>query len=69
MTNNSQEPEKFDAVKGGQLPAPFDGAVLGGIEGLYQRFAAGDEQVRLNAVVNSPTYGNQGLDILVTFLR
>jgi hypothetical protein len=34
MVKNSEEPRKFDAVKGGQVPPPVNGAVLGGIEGL-----------------------------------
>lgn len=69
MANSSQEPRKFDAVKGGQVPPPVSGAVLGGIEGLRQRFATGNEQVRLNAVVSASTYGDEGLDILVKALK
>lgn len=69
MGNNSKEPREFDAIKGGQAPAPLGSAVLGGIEGLRQRFVAGNEQVRLDAVVNAPIYGDEGLDILVKALQ
>ena len=63
MANSSQEPGKFDAVKGGQVPPPISGAV-NGIEGLRQRFVIGNEQVRLDTVVKATTYGDEGLDIL-----
>ncbi|BDA75442.1 hypothetical protein CAL7716_096080 [Calothrix sp. PCC 7716] len=69
MANSSQEPGKFDAVKGGQVPPPISGAVLGGIEGLRQRFATGNEQIRLDTVTNASTYGDEALDILVKALR
>ncbi len=68
MANSSQEPRKFDAVKGRQVP-PVSGAVLGGIEGLRQRFTTGNEQVRLDAVVSASTYGDEALDILVKALK
>lgn len=54
MGNNFKEPREFDAVKGGQVPPPVGGTVLGSIEGLSQRFVTGNEQVRLDAVVNAP---------------
>ncbi|RUS95873.1 hypothetical protein DSM106972_088860 [Dulcicalothrix desertica PCC 7102] len=69
MPKNSEEPRKFDAVKGGQVPPPVSGAVLGGIEGLRQRFATGNEQVRLDAVTNASIYGDEALDILVKALK
>ncbi|MBW4600835.1 MAG: GUN4 N-terminal ARM-like repeat domain-containing protein [Calothrix sp. FI2-JRJ7] len=69
MGNNSKEPREFDAVKGGQAPPPVDGVVLGGIEGLRQRFVTGNEQVRLDVVINALIYGDEGLDILVKALK
>lgn len=69
MGNNFEEPREFDVVKGGQAPPPVSSAVLGGVEGLRQRFVTGNEQVRLDAVVNAPIYGNEGLDVLVKALK
>lgn len=69
MANNFQEPTKFDAVKGGQVPPPVNGAVLGGIKGLHQRFASLSEPVRLETVANASNYGDEGIDILVKALK
>ncbi|GJD23960.1 hypothetical protein RIVM261_089160 [Rivularia sp. IAM M-261] len=69
MLKNSEEPREFDAVKGGQLPPPLNGAVLGGIEGLRQYLASLDEQVRLDAVANASEYDDEGIDILVKALK
>ncbi|GJD23961.1 hypothetical protein RIVM261_089170 [Rivularia sp. IAM M-261] len=69
MVKDSEEPRQFDAVKGGQVPPPLSGAVLGGIEGLRQRFASVNEQVRLDAVANASNYGNEGINILVKALN
>lgn len=69
MANNSQEPRKFDAVFGGQVPPPVNGAVNGGIKGLHQRFASLNEQVRLETVANASNYGDERIDILVRALK
>ncbi|RUS95870.1 hypothetical protein DSM106972_088830 [Dulcicalothrix desertica PCC 7102] len=69
MVKDSEEPRQFDAVLGGQVPSPISGAVLGGIKGLRQRFASENEQVRLDAVANSPNYGSEGINILVKALQ
>lgn len=69
MANNSKEPKEFDAVLGRRVPPPVTGAVLGGIEGLHQRFASLNEQVRLDAVANASEYGDEGTDILIEALK
>lgn len=69
MGNNSKEPKEFDTVLGRQVPPPVTGAVLGGIEGLRQRFASVNEQVRLDAMANALNYGDEGIDILVQALK
>lgn len=69
MVKESEEPREFDAVKGGQAPPPVSGAVLGGIEGLRQRFASLNEQVRIDAIANALNYGDEGIDILVKALK
>lgn len=69
MDINSKDPKEFDAVLGGEAPPPFTGAILGGIEGLYQRFASVLEQARLDALADALKYGNEGVDILVKALK
>lgn len=69
MAKNPRKPREFDAVLGGQVSPPISGAVLGGIEGLHQRFADLQEQVRLDALADALSYGNEGINILVKALK
>lgn len=43
-------PKEYDATLGGQNPPPTDGTVLGGIKGVKQRFASGNENERINSL-------------------
>ncbi len=39
MAENPNQPREYDAVKGGQAPAPVSGVVLGGLEGVKKRLS------------------------------
>jgi len=59
------QPQPDDAVLGGQSAAPIDGAVLGGIEGVKQRFEVGDFEQKKQALEDALRYGDrQGLEFL-----
>ncbi|GAP93771.1 hypothetical protein NIES2104_02790 [Leptolyngbya sp. NIES-2104] len=57
-------PSDFDAILGGQSPAPHQGAILGGIEGIQQKLKSDDLSVRLEAVDQAWNYGTAGLGCL-----
>ncbi|MBW4524139.1 MAG: hypothetical protein KME18_02935 [Phormidium tanganyikae FI6-MK23] len=61
MTSN---PSDFDAILGGQSPAPHQGALLGGIEGIQQKLKHDDLSIRLEAVDQAWSYGTAGLGCL-----
>jgi WD domain, G-beta repeat len=64
----SSAPQNFDAVLGGQ-PLPLTALVLGGLEGLRQRFASPLAGQRLTAIATAQTYGTVGLDLVITALH
>lgn len=69
MTNNRQEPGEYDAVLGGQHPAPQFAAVLGGMEGVILRFSNPNPQVRILGIAQAFNYGELGLDFLIQALN
>ncbi len=69
MTNNQYQPQKFDAVHGGEAPPPIQGAVLGGIEGVKQRLASSEEEARVAALSEAINYGEAGLDLVIKALE
>ncbi|QOV21398.1 GUN4 domain-containing protein [Anabaenopsis elenkinii] len=69
MTNNQQQPGEYDAVLGGELPAPEFAAVLGGMEGVIFRFSNPNPQVRILGIAQAFNYGEQGLDFLIQALN
>ena len=44
---SENQPREYDAVLGGDSQAPVDGVVLGGIEGIKQRLANPDINVKI----------------------
>jgi hypothetical protein len=60
MSNTPQQPRPDDAVLGGQCQAPIDGAVLGGIEGVRQRLATENIEVKKVALPQALNYGEYG---------
>ena len=57
MTNNPHKPRDYDAVLGGQAPAPKTGAVLGGIEGVKIRLASPSIKAQVAALSEVVNYG------------
>lgn len=69
MTNNQNEPRKFDIVLGGEKPLPLQGAVLGGLEGVKQRLASSVVEARVAALNEALNYGEIGLDLVINSLE
>ncbi|MDJ0733186.1 MAG: HEAT repeat domain-containing protein [Nostocaceae cyanobacterium] len=69
MTNDYNQPQKYDAVLGGEAPPPIQGAVLGGIEGVKRRLASTDVKVQIVALNQAYNYGESGLDFLIETLQ
>ena len=61
-------PRPDDVVLGGQSTAPLDAAVLGGIEGIKQRFDIGDIEEKKQALEQALQYGELGINFLFNIL-
>ena len=59
-----RQPRPDDVVLGGQFQAPVDGLVLGGLDGVKQRFESGDIEVQKAALEQALQYGEKGLTFL-----
>ncbi|BAY82612.1 leucine rich repeat variant [Calothrix parasitica NIES-267] len=64
----SQQPREYDAVLGGQNPAPVTGVVLGGIEGVKRRLESDILDVQVKALTDALKYGELGLDLVIQAL-
>ncbi|BAU15475.1 leucine rich repeat variant [Leptolyngbya sp. NIES-3755] len=64
MPESNSNPQSTDAILGGQTPAPYQGAILGGIEGIQQKLKNDDLSIRLEAVDQAWNYGTAGLGCL-----
>ena len=69
MNNENRQPKEYDLVLGGHNPPPTDGLVLGGIEGVKQRLASDNVEVRIEALKNALKYDNEGLDLIIKALE
>jgi len=69
MNNNQNQPREFDVVLGGENPAPITGVVLGGIEGVKRRLESEIVDVRINALSDALSYGDEGLDLVIDALE
>ena len=69
MSNTPRQPQPDDAVLGGQYQAPIDGGVLGGIEGLRQRLASDNLEVKKVALTQALNYGEKGIEVLFEVLK
>jgi hypothetical protein len=68
MIENTNKPQEYDAVLGGNSPA-YSGAVLGGIGGVKWRLGNENFELKLLAISEALKYGNAGLDVLMQGLR
>jgi formylglycine-generating enzyme required for sulfatase activity len=69
MSNTSRQPRPDDAVLGEQYQAPIDGAVLGGIEGVRQRLAIDNIEIKKVALTQALNYGEKGVQFLFEVLE
>jgi hypothetical protein len=67
--NINPHPKSTDVVMGGQVSPPTGGAILGGMEGLQQRFTGGDSEQRVEVLADALDYGRAGVDFLLEALN
>ncbi|MEG4939246.1 PspA/IM30 family protein [Microcoleus sp. F4-D5] len=65
MLENHDQPKPYDAVRGGQLPPPVGGAVLGGLAGVKHRLSSSVSEHRIAALTETLNYGDAGLKIVI----
>jgi hypothetical protein len=65
---SESNPQKSDAVLGGQNPPPLDAVVLGGLDGFTQRFASESLSAKLQLLKDIIKYGAVGIDLALQSL-
>lgn len=65
MLENLDQPKPYDAVRGGQLPPPVGGVVLGGLAGVKHRLSSSVSEHRIAALRETFNYGDAGLKIVI----
>lgn len=65
MLENHDQPKPYDAVRGGQLPPPVGGVVLGGLAGVKHRLSSSVSEHRIAALTETLNYGDAGLKIVI----
>lgn len=65
MLENLDQPKPYDAVRGGQLPPPVGGVVLGGLAGVKHRLSSSVSEHRIAALTETLNYGDAGLKIVI----
>lgn len=65
VLENHDQPKPYDAVKGGQMPPPIGGVVLGGLAGVKHRLSAAVSEHRIAALKETFNYGDAGLKIAI----
>jgi len=68
MVENPNQPREYDAVLGNQALPPEGGVVLGGVEGLKQRFSRLSAEQKVAALFEALKYGEAGLEIVIQAL-
>jgi hypothetical protein len=63
MSNETSQ--SYDAVLGGDRPAPFGGLVLGGLVGLQQQFETKDITAQMAALINAVDFGDGAISLLL----
>jgi hypothetical protein len=69
MAKQPKQPQATDVILGGQVTPPVTGAVLGGQEGLQQRFLHLDTEQKLAVMPKIAELGEPGIDLLITVLN
>ncbi|MEG4321120.1 MULTISPECIES: PspA/IM30 family protein [unclassified Microcoleus] len=65
VLENLDQPKPYDAVRGGQLPPPVGGVVLGGLAGVKHRLSSSVSEHRIAALKEAFNYGDAGLKIVI----
>ncbi|MEG4148192.1 PspA/IM30 family protein [Microcoleus sp. Pol12B5] len=65
VLENHGQPKPYDAVRGGQLPPPVGGVVLGGLAGVKHRLSSSVNEHRIAALRETLNYGDAGLKIVI----
>ena len=65
VLENHDQPKPYDAVRGGQLPPPVGGVVLGGLAGVKHRLSSSVSEHRIAALTETLNYGDAGLKIVI----
>ena len=65
VLENLDQPKPYDAVRGGQLPPPVNGVVLGGLAGVKHRLSSSVSEHRIAALRETLNYGDAGLKIVI----
>ncbi|MEG4353454.1 PspA/IM30 family protein [Microcoleus sp. LAD1_D3] len=65
VLDNHDQPKPYDAVRGGQLPPPVGGVVLGGLAGVKHRLSSSVSEHRIAALTETLNYGDAGLKIVI----
>ncbi|MEG4967721.1 PspA/IM30 family protein [Microcoleus sp. B6-A1] len=65
VLDNHDQPKPYDAVRGGQLPPPVGGVVLGGLAGVKHRLSSSVNEHRIAALRETLNYGDAGLKIVI----
>ncbi|MEG4865986.1 MULTISPECIES: PspA/IM30 family protein [unclassified Microcoleus] len=65
VLENHDQPKPYDAVRGGQMPPPIGGVVLGGLAGVKHRLSAAVREHRIAALKETFNYGDAGLKIAI----
>jgi WD40 repeat protein len=69
MQPRETQPKDYDAVLGGASPSPVGAMVLGGLEGVKQRFGSPIATQRLAALLDAQKYGQVELELLIEALH
>ncbi len=65
VLENLDQPKPYDAVRGGQVPPPVGGVVLGGLAGVKHRLSSSVSEHRIAALKETLNYGDAGLKIVI----
>lgn len=65
VLENHDQPKPYDAVRGGQVPPPVGGVVLGGLAGVKHRLSSCVSEHRIAALRETLNYGDAGLKIVI----
>ena len=69
MSDDLNQPRRYDAVIGGYNSPPVSGAVLGGLAGVKRRMGSGSLETKIAALKEALKYGSHGLELVIQALN